>query len=159
MKNVKRDDDGKRLTVEGMAEIGAILNGTDGICGSDNSVPFKVDLEASGIPETFEYSCDAVCMGARARIDGGKVYADIELQLNLMVLGSEEKSVLVSATFAENTERNDTSGVALRLFYPAEGENLWSVGKQFGVSRDRIAEANGIVDGQKLPPVIMIPVK
>lgn len=155
---VKLEEDGKRLTVEGTAETGAVLKGADGIIGADYSVPFKVELEASGVPKVFEYSCDAICMGARARIDGGKVYTDIELQINLMVLGSEEKNVLIEAVFSD--KHNDESGnVGLRLFYPADGETLWSIGKQFGVSRDRIAEANGINGDGKLPPVIMIPTK
>lgn len=157
--SVKLEEDGKRLILEGTAENGAVLNCSDGICGADYSVPFKVELEASGIPSDFEYSCDAVCMGARARIDGGRVYSDVELQLNLMILGSEEKKALVGASFSDKSSSEVGNGVGLRLFYPSEGETLWSIGKQFGVSRDRIAEVNGIIGAEKLPPVIIIPVK
>ena len=159
VKGIKLDEEGKRLVLEGVAENGAVVNCADGICGADYAVPFKAELEASGIPVGFDYSCDAVCMGSRARIDGGKVYTDIELQLNLMILGSEEKNALVAANFNDKTEEEDDYGVSLRLFYPSEGETLWSIGKQFGISRKRIAEANGISDTSVLPAVIMIPIK
>ena len=158
VKTIKLED-GKRLVLEGVAENGAVLNCADGICGADYAVPFKAELEASGIPAGFEYSCDAVCMGARARIDSGKVYTDIELQINLMILGSEEKTAVVGAVFTDKTTVDDGRGVALRLFYPADGESLWSIGKQFGISRERIAEANGMTDTSVLPQVIMIPIK
>lgn len=159
VKSVTLEEDGKRISVEGIAETGVIFNGSDGISGADYPVPFKVELEASGVPAEFEYACDAVCMGARARIDSGKVYTDMELQLNLMILGSEEKTALASANFTDKADDNSSNGIGLRLFYPAEGETLWSIGKQFGISRERIAEANGINGTEKLPPVIMIPIK
>lgn len=157
--DVKLEGDGKRLILEGKADTGVILNGSDGICVADYTVPFKVELEASGIPESFTYSCDAVCMGVRARIDSGKVYTDVELQITLMVLGSEEKRVLTGAAFSDKAEKSSDSAIAMRLFYPSEKETLWSIGKQFGVRRERIAEVNGLSDTEKLPSVIMVPTK
>ena len=76
-----------------------------------------------------------------------------------MILGSEEKNILAGANFTDKKEGVLKSASQMRLFYPMEGETLWSVGKQFGVSRERIAEVNGLSGEEKLPSVIMIPVK
>jgi len=157
--SVSLDGAGRKLVVEGNAETGVILKGADGAGGADYSVPFKVELEASGVPEKFYYTYDAVCMSARARMDSEKVFTDLEIQLNLMVLGEETMDVLVGAEFSEKDAAEGENGAQIRLFYPSEGETLWSIGKQFGVSRDRLAEINGISDTDAIPDVIMIPMK
>ena len=160
VESVVLDRSAGRLKIDGSAETGALLNGEDGVAGIDYSVPFHIELEASGVPEDFIFSSDAVCMGAKARVDTGKVYTDLEIQLNVMILGVEDVEVLTKAKFTDlDDTKADAAKASMRLFYPAEGETLWSIGKSFGVSRDRIAEVNGITEYSSLPDVLIIPTK
>ncbi len=148
--------DGHRLTVSGVASCVAVFNGTDGLFSTEYEIPLKLDLDASGIPEKYIYNCDTVCMSARGRLDAEKLYTDLEIQINLMILGESEAKVLRRASFSESEKISD--GSAIRYFYPSDGETLWDIGKMFGVPRDSIINANSLTD-KKLPEVLLIPKK
>ena len=159
VENVTLDRANRRLTVEGKAGTGAVLRERDGLSSTDYEVPFKLELEAAGVPESFVFNGDTVCMSARARLDGGKLYTDLELQLNLTVLEARECEYISVAEFGD-TLKNEENAPQMRFFYPSDGETLWSVGKVFGIPRERIAEANNIrADESVLPNVLMIPKK
>ncbi len=149
-------DDGHRLTVTGVASCAAVLAGNDGLFSTEYEIPLKLDLDASGVPEKFIYNCDTVCMSARGRLDSEKLYTDLEIQINLMVLGESSEKVLCKADFSEKETVSD--GALMRFFYPSDGETLWDIAKQFSVPAQSITEANSISD-KKLPDVIFIPDK
>ncbi len=149
-------DDGHRLTVSGTAFCAAVLAGNDGLFSTEYEIPLKLDLDASGIPENFIYNCDTVCMSARGRLDSEKLYTDLEIQINLMILGETKEKVLQNAAFSEKAERSD--GASMRFFYPSDGETLWDIAKHFSVPMNSLADVNSISD-KKLPEVMLIPNK
>ncbi len=149
-------EDGHRLTVSGVASCVAVLAGNDGLFSTEYEIPLKLDLDASGIPEKFIYNCDTVCMSARGRLDSEKLYTDLEIQINLMVLGENCENILRSAEFSEGISKSD--GSSMRFFYPSDGESLWDIAKQFSVPTQSILDVNSISD-KKLPEVILIPNK
>ncbi len=147
-------DDRRRLVVTGVSPTSAIISGSDGLYSVEYEIPFKLELDASGIPEKFIYNSDAVCMSARGRLDGENIYTDLELQINLMILGVNETEVLKKAEFTEKQPSEDIP--QMRFFYPSDDETLWDIGKRFGVSRRELEEANKLT-GKKLPEILFIP--
>ena len=71
-----------------------------------------------------------------------------------MILETEETEILTSAQFNDMSDNKEKP--QMRFYYPADGETLWSIGKQFGVSVSEITEKNSIADG-KIPRVVFIP--
>lgn len=154
--DVKISDDGFKLTVSGIAPTSAIVKKEDGLYSVDYTVPFNVELDADGVPKEFTYNADTVCTCAKGRLDNERLYTDLEFQINLMVLGISGVEVLKSAEFSPMAE--ETEKPQMRFFYPSETENLWSVGKRFGISREKLTEVNKI-SGEALPEMLIIPIK
>ena len=153
---VTLSDDNRKLIVRGHSLTSAILHGADGLFSVDYQVPFSVELDPTGVPAEFIYNSDTVCMSARGRLDGEKLYTELEMQINLMILGVSELTVLERA---ELTEKADIPELPeMRFFYPEEGETLWDIGKQFGVSRKALSELNELTD-ESVPEMLFIPTK
>ncbi|MBR2474716.1 MAG: DUF3794 domain-containing protein [Clostridia bacterium] len=152
--SVQLSSDKSRVTVSGNARTSAIFKGEDGLMTHEYDVPFKVDLEASGVGENFIYNYDIVCMGAKGRFDSENLYTELDMQLGLMLLETEEVEVLKKADFKEPEEI--TEQPQMRFYYPTENETLWEIGKQFGVSIEELEGKNDIING-KLPSVLFIP--
>lgn len=151
------DPKAKRLIVEGSCDTGAMLQRADELTCAEHSVPFHLELEATGVPEEFTYTCDTVCLSARGRIDGGKLYTDIELQIALTVLATERREIIRSASFTPRAADKNGRPSQLRFFYPEHGETLWNIGKQFGVSCEKLKEVNRLTDREAIPDVLIIP--
>lgn len=147
-------EDGKRLKVKGVSKNSSIVRTAEGLVSHEYELPFSVELDGGGIGKDYIYNYDIVCLGAKGRFDSEKFYTELELQLNLMVLETEEIDVLTKAEFSENEAPAERP--AMRFYYPSEGETLWDVGKAFGIPTELIAEKNSIKDGA-LPSVIYIP--
>lgn len=154
VRKVEFSEDKHRLIVTGESSTSAIISGSDGLYSADYNIPFKVELDASGIPENFIFNSDTVCMSAKGRIDADNLYTDLELQLNLMILGVEQIEILKKAEFFEKTEAENSP--QMRFFYPSENETIWDIGKRFGISLDELRSSNTIVNDE-LPSLIMIP--
>lgn len=152
--SVEKSFDKTRLTVSGVAKTNAIVKGGDGLSVHEYDVPFSIDLEASGVDKDFIYNYDLVCLGAKGRFDSENFYTELDLQLNLMILETEEAEILSSAQFNDMLE--STEKPQMRFYYPTDGETMWSIGKQFGVSVSELAEKNQNADG-KMPRVVFIP--
>lgn len=155
---VTLESSNKRLIVDGICYTGAILQNPSGLNCADYTVPFHIELEASGITDEFNFTCDAVCMSARGRLDGGKLYTDIELQLNISILSTEQLEIVRKVDFDAIPQEKEF-GARIRLFYPTKNESLWSIGKEFGISCDTLKEYNQISENDKIPEVIIIPEK
>ena len=93
-------------------------------------------------------------MGGKGRFDTEKFYTELDLQLNLMLLETEQVEVLEKATFTVPEEKEEQP--IMRFYYPSDGEELWEIGKQFGISIKTLEEKNGIKDGV-MPKVLFIP--
>ncbi len=147
-------DDGARLTVTGKALASAVIKGEDGLEAHEYELPFKTELEAQGVGKSFIYNYDIVCVSARGRFDSENFYTELDMQLNLMLLETEEIEVLKKAEFSDKTSEDEEP--QMRFYYPSEGETLWEIGKQFGISIESLTEKNDIT-GEVLPSVLYIP--
>ena len=151
---VQKNSNSGRLTVKGNAVTDAIFKGKEGLFSVRYDVPFETELDGTGVPEEFEYNADIVCMCAKGRLDAENFYTELELQLGLMILGTEETEILKTAEFS--LSEGEKTAPQMRFYYPDESETLWDICKKFGVSRADIANGNNITDG-KLPEVLIIP--
>ncbi len=147
-------DDKSRVTVTGKCLTGAVVKTVDGLETHEYDVPFKVELEASGVKRDFIYNYDLVCVSAKGRFDSESFYTELDMQLNLMLLETEEVEVLKRAEFKDREEEEEPP--QMRFYYPSEGETLWDIGKQFGISISELADKNDIV-GESVPRVLFIP--
>ncbi|MBO5909709.1 MAG: DUF3794 domain-containing protein [Clostridia bacterium] len=154
IESVELTEDKSRVTVKGASKASAIIKCDDGLITHEYDVPFSVDLEASGVEKNFIYNYDIVCMGARGRFDSEKFYTELDIQLNLMLLETEEVEVLEKAIFSEQECKEEQP--QMRFYYPGDDETLWDIGKQFGVSIDDLKDTNDISD-DNIPRVLFIP--
>ncbi len=149
-----KNENGNKLCVKGNAVVDAIFKGSEGLFSIRYDVPFESELDCFGVPANFEYNSDIVCMCAKGRLDADNFYTELELQLELMVLGTETSEVLKKAVFSEAEQ--DQRAPQMRFYYPDANEELWDICKRFKVSKAEI-EGNNLLSGDKLPDVIMIP--
>ena len=154
--DVRMSDDGFKLVVSGVSPTSAIVKGNEGLFSVDYTVPFTVELDASEIPKKFTYNVDTVCMCGKGRMDSEKLYTDLEIQMNIMILGISEVPVLTKAEFTEKEEKEEKP--QMRFFYPAENEKLWDIGKKFGISQKALYDSNNIIE-EKVPQILIIPTK
>lgn len=151
---VELSGDKAKLEIQGSARTGAVIKSADGLETHEYDVPFKTELDASGVGKNFTYNYDIVCVGSKGRFDSDTFYTELDMQLNLMLLETEEVEVLKKAEFSEKAvEENQPQ---MRFYYPSENETLWEIGKQFGISVSELADKNDIV-GDTVPRVIYIP--
>ena len=154
IETVELSEDKSRVTVKGVSKTNAIIKGEDGLVTHEYDVPFSVELEASGVGKNFIYNYDIVCMGTRGRFDSEKFYTELDMQLNLMLLETEEVEVLEKAVFS--VQDNEEEQPQMRFYYPSDGETLWDIGKQFGISIDALKDTNDISENT-VPRVLFIP--
>ncbi len=152
--SVQLEQNKTRLIVQGSSLAGAVIKTADGLETHEYEVPFKVELEAAGVKENFTYNYDIVCVNSKGRFDSENFYTELDMQLNLMLLDTEEVDVLKKAEFT--AREREENAPQMRFYYPAENETLWDIGKQFGISAAELADKNEIT-GQTLPNVLYIP--
>lgn len=152
--SITQSEDRSRLIIEGSAHTGAVTKSTDGLETHEFDVPFKTELDGSGIGSGFTYNYDIVCISSKGRFDSDTLYTELDMQLNLMILETEEVEVLKKAEFSDKAAEEDRP--QMRFYYPSDGETLWDIGKEFGISVAELSEKNDIT-GDTVPNVLYIP--
>lgn len=152
--SVKKNESNGKLSICGEADTEAIFKGADGLYSVRYEVPFETELDSTGVPDSFIYNADIVCMCAKGRLDAEKYYTELEIQLGLMILGTQELQILKKAEFKR--AENVVSAPSMRFYYPDKDETLWEICKSFGISRAELEE-NNTLSGDGLPQVIVIP--
>lgn len=153
--SVELNENGTCLKVIGRCLTGAVVKNAEELETHEYEVPFKTELDAFGIDKDFIYNYDIVCVGAKGRFDSENFYTELDIQLNLMLLETQEIDVLKKAEFTQRIKEENPP--QMRFYYPCEGETLWDIGKQFGVSVKELTEKNDIV-GDNVPSVLYIPI-
>ncbi len=87
-----------------------------------------------------------------AQVSRGNLEITGDVVLQVQVFCKKEMKYVKTAECKE--KEREKSGI--RFYYPAESDTLWSVGKRYGVMREKIKEANSIED-ETLPAVVRIP--
>ncbi|HHW25327.1 MAG TPA: DUF3794 domain-containing protein [Clostridiales bacterium] len=125
-------------------------------CGVTFSYPVKCELDAHGVEEGFGWQCSVGVSNVKGRLDSTNVYADFEVNLNLVTenVGTYE---YVTAATLDTAKSAAKPAASLILYYPAEGESLWYIAKKYKSTCRDIALENGITEGDKLPTVLRIP--
>ena len=115
----------------------AVSKGNELAC-ADVSFPLRLPLEECA----DELHVEAAVAGLRTVVTRGMLRADAELQLALHGYTPVTHRVLREASFgeAQTTPRD----ACPEIYYPAAGERLWDVAKQYGIAPDILADRNGI---------------
>ena len=109
--------------------------GEFGVC--EASLPWRTTCEGEG--ERIEAQASVpICRVSTVR---DAVRIDAEVAISLCCTHSASERVLLEASFVPIAP---IARADLEICYPAAGDNLWEVGKRYGISPDQIADANGI---------------
>ncbi len=105
-------------------------------------IPFKCEVPVANTAERYDISIMPEVSGIRTRVEKDSITADAELYLSVFIGGVERMSVVKSVTLTDTelTRPCDT----LTVYYPDDGETLWSVGKKYAVSIDSLRDANSL---------------
>ena len=80
---------------------------------------------------------------ASATVDSNKLYASCNIESVVILCHEACETVLVSSTMREN-EKYEKTGATVTVYYPDEGDTLFSVAKKFRTSGLKIARDNDI---------------
>ena len=108
------------------------------ICMQDAVFPFRL-IPGYG---TEHASADCRVADCRVRLQNGILRADAELQLSLCDALPQPLHALCEVSF---TPHAPAPRAAIELYHPAPTQTLWDVAKQYGISPDALAEANGLI--------------
>lgn len=107
------------------------------LCTQDATFPFRL---APGVgSENAHVECRVA--SSRMRMQNGILRVDAELQLCIRDTLPLQLRTLSEVTF---TPSRPTQRAAIELYYPDADQTLWKIAKQYAVSPDALAEANGI---------------
>ena len=131
--------------VNGEISVDCILSDSEGdapeyTCFSI-PMPFRCDLAVACTAPKYDISIMPEVSGIRARADREGVSADAELYLSVFISGVDHATVVSNV---EKTEAHPARPAAVFVYYPDEGETLWSVGKKYFVSIDSIKKVNDL---------------
>lgn len=87
------------------------------------------------------------------RVDEGDATVSFDVNTRAQIYRSDISGYVARADVGEEKETSSN----MLFYYPAEGDDLWTVGKRYGVGMKRLAEANSMSDGDALKRVMIIP--
>jgi hypothetical protein len=125
-------------------------------CAVTFSYPIKCELDARGLADGFGWQCSVGVSNVKGRMDSTNVYADFEVNLNIVTenVGTYE---YVTAATLDTSKIVAKPAASLLLYYPSEDENLWDIAKKYSTTRRDIVAENGIAEDAKLPRVLTVP--
>lgn len=157
LENIKPQEDS--LNLQGMLEISLLLiNGSDEkpFSGIKTLVPFSHVLEVKGWKEDCCYEVTPSVQKVSFQLfQSEEAEWRAEVDFSTMIFGRETEYRITDAEFTPFTkeEREKQSGMVGYL--SKEGDTLWSVGKEFFVSLEEVAELNELTD-EIIPPKTML---
>ena len=104
-------------------------------------MPFKCELPVVGTAQKYDISIMPDVSGVRARSDREGISADAELYLSVFISGCD---TLTTVKNVEKTGAHPPRPSSVTVYFPDEGESLWSVGKKYSVSIDSLCKMNDI---------------
>lgn len=139
----------KKLSFEANALVKTVcenvyLNDTDKKYSSYTyTYPVKCELEASDETEGSFYSCDTSVYGVRCRVDGSKLFCDLELIIRINAYENAEVEH-VSLVRIDRSAPVLRSVSAITLCYPSGSESLWDIAKYYKITEGDIISANAL---------------
>ena len=101
---------------------------------SEVSVPIRYETEG-GEQAPESYSAKGTVLSCRARLDGEMLALDAEIGVVADLIGFEEISAVRSVRFAAPCAARQSR---MTVYYPADGEDAWSVAKKYHLSPEKI---------------------
>lgn len=145
LRNVKTEvlDDGVSVSSEVVFNVVARGNGGTEIFSF--KCPFEYNRVAK-IPtagQNTKVRCSVSAENASVTHDSENVYFSCDIRQNLLTERHGEEKVLSHMSVTEN---EDNTARRVIVYYPEEGDTLWSVAKRYGVSTADIIEYNSLGD-------------
>ncbi len=148
---------GTKTAVGGNVSFSVILGGENSaFIGKTFNFPFKAETDAGRFAELFCHIANACTGEAYARIVGEKIYFDTEITVSLALFGEKEAEALRSSTIFTDHPIESKPSSQIVLYYPARGEDLWSVAKKYNTTVEKLCALNGGVK-EPLSGVMIIP--
>lgn len=151
---------GTKAVVEGNIAFSAIMgNGAGTYAGKNFTLPFKAETDIGKYSELFSHMERICADNVSARVNDGKIFFDSEITVNLLLFGEKEIDALKSCTVFTDRPISYRTQANIVLYYPACGEDLWTVAKKYNTTVEKLAALNGIVKDVPDGEVLIIPTR
>lgn len=135
---------GGKAVVTGSCTV-RVLVGADEIKAVDTAIPFRCEIKRNdGASDTADVTgrCEISVGAVTAHIDGGKVAVTVELTVCCLVMGKNKIRYVSSCELM--TDRSVApNDCAVRMYYPENGDTMWSIAKKYHVPLGEFVRANG----------------
>lgn len=123
----------------------AFEDGTSGYLPVKLSCPFKREINTGNSEPGLRYEVKVRSHSPSAELDAGKIYARSSLTLKLTAEKDGELSALTGINPGEE-KAAPVSSSRIVVYYPSEGETLFSVAKKFRTTTEKLALDNSITE-------------
>lgn len=134
----------RQTVAEGLISVTLFYDGGEGLTSATQALAFHQAFPPVEVDCALELR---VCTVQAAQITSES--ADIQLVLNLSGPHYELCSIAV-VTEVEDTGESEAAPAGVTLYYPAQGETLWQVGKRFHMDPEDVSRLNADSDGPML---------
>lgn len=126
-----------RAKISGKVKYTLLLHRDGEYTPTEMEFPFVYNAEVKD--GTDMVVADAGVISCRGRIDGERMGLDSEIYICLSFFGREKINALTALHFGELVKRDSGK---ITVYYPTNRDSLWSVGKRYNVSDDKIIDDN-----------------
>lgn len=130
---------GTRAKIAGRIRCTLIFECDGEYAPTDTEIPFVFLQDVKEGTERVFASC--TCVNERGRIDGERIGMDHELYICASFFGNERIAAMTALHFGELIAHNDAS---MRVCYPSHSDSLWSVGRKYHISCEKLARDNSL---------------
>lgn len=120
-------------------------------------LPFEVSMEISGVEPGMSIfaACDVIDVDA---VKAGPRAIDVDIKINasIKVTEDEDMDVISDAAFIEATPVSRIPNRRMTIYVVQHGDSLWKVARRYNKTTGKIAEVNGVSDGQIYPGLKLI---
>jgi len=151
---------GTKAAVSGSVTFSLIMGGENGTyAGKSFTLPFRADTEIGRTAELFSFTACACVQNIGARISDGKIFFDAEITVDMLIFGEKQAEALKTCTVFTDRPVTASDSSDIVLYYPARGDDLWSVAKKYNTTVEKLASINGISKEPLSGGVLVIPAR
>ena len=142
--------DGNAVTIEGEVRYSGVAGETIGDKNSYTSVRFsapfrlKTDVKCQN-PDNLRIEAELRSLNTTATLESDRIFATATLECSVVALEDSSISLLSSLSRREG-ESYEAGGSVVTVYYPTDGDTLFSVAKQYHTSSLKLAKDNDITD-------------
>ena len=129
---------GEKYMLTGECRYTLICESGGEYSSSEIVLPVRYEMSADG--EVSGYDAQADVISCRARVDGENLCIDAELSVVAELTGAELVRTLSEARFGE---KYDCRGNRMTVYYPSDGDSVWTVAKRYHVRPESVRELGG----------------